>query len=488
MTSEFIYLMALSLIGLGLLSRHVVNLGPVLAAGASFPVGLAVAALAQLVLAIAGVKLNGVTIWLLVAALLAASAAWMWTGKPRAPTALAIPVALATAVLAVVVVSQSALHAAVLTYDSYDYLVIASNLYRPDTSLGSDAIVGFLNNYAPLLWLTHAPARLFNEEFLVLVHPAIFGFLLLTAGGLAEACTRDAGLSLPTRVVAAIVPLLVLLTTPQIIHHAVYVMPNLLTALMLTTAIACLWVAAARKLAGLVIPAAVCMAAMTIARQEGGLMAAMLIVAFAASDSIGWKAKCALAVFVSAISTLWYVTLIAITGPAADQAILTPMGAMLQIGCLWIAAAMTGATVIRSLRRPILWAGMSMPMVLLLAHIPFFVMKPAPAIESVGVFVFNAVWAPSLWGPWWGITLAVGALALATRDQVPYGRMMGVIAVSIVLLIDLLGIVRWLPYRLGDQDSGNRMLIHAFPIFWCYFAIRFALALRPAAAEREPTA
>jgi hypothetical protein len=141
------------------------------------------------------------------------------------------------------------------------------------------------------------------------------------------------------------------------------------------------------------------------------------------------------------------------------------------------------ASSIAPLRQPIRWAAVSMPLILVLAHVAYFIIKPAHAAESLGVFVVNALWPGSLWGPWWGAALVIGGLALATVDNVRYGRMLGVSAVSIVLLIDLLGIVRWLPYRLGDQDSGNRMLIHVFPFLWSYFAIRFALAFRPTTAS-----
>jgi hypothetical protein len=70
-----------------------------------------------------------------------------------------------------------------------------------------------------------------------------------------------------------------------------------------------------------------------------------------------------------------------------------------------------------------------------------------------------------------------------TRDHVPFGRIMGAVAVSTFLLVSLLGIVRWLPYRLGDQDSGNRMLVHVFPVLWAYYAIRFVWAFRPDVRE-----
>ncbi|HEV7689361.1 MAG TPA: hypothetical protein VGO52_00990, partial [Hyphomonadaceae bacterium] len=413
MILEIVYFLALGLIGLALLFPGIPRLGALLAAGCALPVGLSATALVQLLLAIVNFKLNAILIWALLAVEIAAAGAWLATTKPKAITAVWKPALILAAAIGLVAIVQATQHAAVLSFDSYDYLVIASNLYRADTALGSDAISGFLNNYAPLLWLAHAPARLFGQEFLALLHPLVFVSLLLTTCGLVETCTRDARVSRLIRIPAIAAPAIVLMTTPQILHHAVYVMPNLLTGLMFTAAIGFLWIAGTQPDSRrLIIPAAICLAAVTLARQEGGLMSAILLVMFSTTDKVNWLAKMALAGFVAAVSTVWYVTLISVTGPAADQAILTPIGAMLQIGCLWVAAAIAGASSIPSLNRSILLAAMSMPLILAFGHVAYFVIKPAHAIESMGVFAVNALWAPALWGIWWGVALPAGGLTL----------------------------------------------------------------------------
>jgi len=483
MMLEFAYLLALGVIGLCILSRNASELGPLLVGGAAFPVGLYLMTLVQLAMAMINLKLHAITLWVLVLALLGATAAWAHRKPPESWRPILLGGTVAAAAIVAIAIFQLTMHASVLSYDSFDYLAVASNLYRPDTSISSDAISGFLPNYAPLLWLAHAPARLFGQEFLVLLHPLIFLTMLLTTCGLVEACTRAVKIPQAVRAGAILAPALVLSTTPQVIHHAVYIMPNLLTGLTLTISVACLWIADRNKSWTAVIPAAICLAALTIARQEGGLMAAVVLMAFATSEGISWKIKTALGAIVAVIPTLWYTDVILITRGGSDESILTRGGAAMQIGGLWAATLVAGVSAIPSLRPLIRLGAMSMPLVLILAHLAFFIVKPAHTTESIGILLTNALWAPALWGVWWGAAIAVGALALAGDDNVPFGKMLGVTAVSLVLLTDLLGIIRWVPYRLGDQDSGNRMLMHAFPLVWTYLAIRFAWAFQPAATR-----
>lgn len=479
MILETLYFAALAIIGLGVFGKSVDKTGALLVAGISIPAGIGFMSLVQLLLAVGGVKLNGLFFWALVVGLTVAATGRLVVARPERKTLAVIGVVIAVAIVGTAVF-QTVFHAAVLSFDSYDYLVLSSNLYRPDTELSSRAMSGFLNNYPPLLWIAHGPARFFGSDFLTLLHPLVFASTMIVSAGLVLFGLRTASISRWAKWGAAIVPSFVMMTTPQILHHAVYLMPNLLTGLLLTSAVSLLWVSSERDGSiAVLLPAAICLAGVALARQEGGLMAAVAMVAFSTKDSVPWRARTAFCASVAAIVTAWYATMIAMTGEASSEAILTPMNAALQFGCLWIAVAASASSRWTPLRQLVSIGAASMPVVLILAHLPFLIFGPAHAIQSMGTFAINMFWGGSLWGVWWVATLPLLTLTLIGPSRIHGSGMIALITLTIFILIDFLGVLRPAPYRLGDQDSGNRMLIHIFPLVWAYLAMRIVSELTP---------
>jgi len=483
--AEIIYFAALGIMGLGLFGKSLDKVGALLAAGIAIPAGLTFFGLLQLVFAIAGLKLNAISFWVLVVVLAAAAATRMVMSQREKATLITAGTIVALIIVATAIF-QTLFNAAVLSFDSYDYVVLGSNLYRPDTELASRAMSGFLNNYPPLLWVAHSPARFFGSEFLALLHPVVFASTMGVCAGLVLFGLRQISMPVWIRWGAALAPSLVLLTTPQMLHHAVYVMPNVLTGVLLAATVALLWATSERDAPGsLLLPAAICLAGVALARQEGGLIAAVVMVAFATSENVCWRAKTAFSIPVATIATAWYATVFAVTGEASAEAILTPMNAALQFGCLWVAAAASIATAWRPLRDFVAVGAASMPWVLAIAHLLYLILAPAHALQSIGTFVINMFWAGSLWGIWWIAIVPVLALIFVSPDRIPRGGLIGLILLTIFLLIDFLGVFRPAPYRLGDQDSGNRMLIHIFPLLWAYLIMRLTGSLAPEKLSKE---
>ncbi|RYE01495.1 MAG: hypothetical protein EOP50_01900 [Sphingobacteriales bacterium] len=485
MIAEIMYFTALAIMGLGLFGKSLDKVGALLAAGIAIPAGLTFFGLIQLVFAIAGLKLNAISFWMLVLVLAAAAVTRMVISQQDKGTLITAGTIVAFAIIATAVF-QILFNTAVLSFDSYDYVVLGSNLYRPDTELASRAMSGFLNNYPPLLWVAHSPARFFGAEFLALLHPVVFASTMGVCAGLVLFGLRKISMPVWIRWGAALAPSLVLLTTPQMLHHAVYLMPNVLTGALLAATVALLWIASERDApASLLLPAAICLAGVTLARQEGGLMAAVVMVAFATAENVSWRAKTAFSLAVAIVATVWYATVFAVTGEASAEAILTPMNAALQFGCLWIAAAASIATAWPPLRSCITAGAYAMPWVLAIAHLPYLILTPAHTLQSIGTFFINMFWAGSLWGIWWVALVPVMALIFVSPDRIPRGSNIGLVLVTVFLLIDFLGVFRPAPYRLGDQDSGNRMLIHIFPLLWTYLIMRLVGSLSPEKLPRD---
>lgn len=485
MTDQIAYFLIVTTIGLALAAPYARWLGVLALGGLAAPLGLCVVALAQLALLIVNIKLTVLTLWLLIGVLALAAVGWAVRQSVREVRSVAVAAVIAGALVAIVAWVQNTFSFAVLSYDSYDYVTLAANVSRADASLSSSALAGFLSNYAPLLWLTHSPARLMGLDFLTLLHPLLFGALLLTTSGLVEMTTRGLGLNIFVRAIAIVVPAIVLSVTPQVLHHAVYVMPNLVTGLLLTGALACVWTAEVHKQPGLLVLAAVLLSGVALARLEGGLICALVFALLATAENLSVWVKSVSAAFVASIGTLWYVVVIVATGAFGEGAILTPVGAMMQIGVLWVGALACVASGFGPLRPLIGFAALSLPAVLILAHFVLVAAEPATSLESMGVFLYNATWPHALWGPWWGAALAMAGLAMARPSPIAFSRMLAISAISLVLLTDLLGFVRGSPYRLGDQDSGNRMLLHVFPLVWAFLAARLAAQTAPQSMQKS---
>ncbi len=105
----------------------------------------------------------------------------------------------------------------------------------------------------------------------------------------------------------------------------------------------------------------------------------------------------------------------------------------------------------------------------------FIIIKPNSMLESIRTISVNMTWGGSLWTVSWAgflvLTVVLGQMGGFILKNAPY--YFGAIFLSVLLMITDLSFFR-IPYRIGFGDSGNRMLLHAFPIGWLTVAMLLA--------------
>jgi len=161
--------------------------------------------------------------------------------------------------------------------------------------------------------------------------------------------------------------------------------------------------------------------------------------------------------------TLWLVVVWLHAGP--ESRILKPV----QTGMLALAVAALVPVLwglqhesLRSLRR--LVPELVVVVLALLCGIGWM-LRPEAMLASAGALLTNV--SSLYWGAIWLAVLALGLPGLLLEQ--PVGRRVLLHAgLAYLMLIQLAGVARKLPYRPTWQDSGNRMLVHALPLlmFW----------------------
>ena len=117
----------------------------------------------------------------------------------------------------------------------------------------------------------------------------------------------------------------------------------------------------------------------------------------------------------------------------------------------------------------------TLPMLMLigaLAVICFtFLQKPQHMTDSLSHVVQNMYANGDWWGLSWGVLLAL-FVASWTQPRLAYERLLTFTLIVSFILIIVLSFLRS-SYRVGWDDSGNRMLIHLMPILCFYVILKF---------------
>jgi hypothetical protein len=373
---------------------------------------------------------------------------------------------LVCAIPVVLAIAQSFLGIAVLSFDSYNYLALSQSHYAGGFDLFHDIQRGLYSSYSAGVWVSHANSGLWGADFLALFHPLVLIATLFIALGGVQDLTPDAS-AISTAIIGTAITLFAL-SAPQFVHHATYIIPNSFGGLLVITLI--VMVLAGPTVEGTraqhsywVVLAAVSLA-MAFSRLESSLFMVLILALLAGRQSTKDRTDFGIAaVFV--VSIMSFQLFAHLVGRSSGPSILTVNFSLALISIALVAfigLVLVRRTVFRVLV-PHLPALTVLAIFLVVAVLTVF--RGEHAEMSNRFFVLNTFGHAGIWfNTWLIIGLAALFYAGVNRDLDFNSRFLVATLIAGVLLVIGLGILRDPPYRLGAQDSGNRMLLQFFPI------------------------
>ncbi len=359
---------------------------------------------------------------------------------------LALAVAVATVVVARVA------HLTRLTPDSLRYLLASTDLVLPDALSEmneSDLVIRQIG--LPAL---HVFSDLVGRQYLASIAP-LFG---VSGLGYFVWLTRDVTQGLKARksnwlVLSAV---LFLGTSNRLVYDSFYVNAHIQMAVYLLIAVSCGWLAVSREQSGWAVPAGLALAATILLRPEAALVAAILLVAIAASRA-GWAVRALMTVPSILVMSLWYGIALWQNARGGDAISLTApvfgsMVALFGSAAIVLAGGFTRAKAVVRYSDRLMLAGLAVLVV-------YFGLSTPDVLADSIVSTFRNITYNGLWLFTWVAALGLLLVALLMH-RIPDGRLWSVPIIGFAILFWLLPLLRDGAYRVGEGDSGNRMLAH----------------------------
>jgi hypothetical protein len=261
---------------------------------------------------------------------------------------------------------------------------------------------------------------------------------------------------------------LALMMTPMLVRHTVFIHSNLVAAAFLLVAVYAYWRFLQTDVSAWFILGTISIIAMSFTRAEGVLHALFFLSIVVGLTRGHYKLLLMTLTPYLLLSLLWhlylYVTL-------DDYGLLSPTNLIIMMLALvgfWIFIAI----------RPMLERWLSaLPRLVLLGMVTLiiiaFFFRPVEMFFSIYRIIQNLT-SVEFWGASWLFIVAVIPLFLFSNLKVKdNSRLLIYCIVGYVLFIIMLAISRS-PYRYGDTDSANRLMLHIQPIVLLYMAIRYS--------------
>ena len=251
--------------------------------------------------------------------------------------------------------------------------------------------------------------------------------------------------------------LVLILITKIFLNHAFYIHNNLPAAVFLFIALYSYWRFLKSNIKEWMILATVAITIFGFTRIEGPLYVILLLLLVISSNKLAPKQALILVLPYAIIAISWHLFLYT-TVVHPEQ--------LSQKNLLVIILALSGLTLLAlvSKKIPVLLAVLPELMLssLFFGLILAFLIEPEHMITSTTHFWQNLVDMFS-WGWSWFAVLALIPFTLLNNKQHPENRMLIYSAIGYILIVLLLALAR-IPYRLGETDSANRLMLQIQPI------------------------
>lgn len=439
-----------------------VNAG--LKAGMAFPAGFALYALMTLILLILKVPVTFLTVGLLTLMGCVILASVLFRRKAGLDRSMITAFVAGLAAIGLITVLLAHFKYFIMSYDSFTYAVLTGNVALTREGLTSSTISGFITSYAAMVPFGNSAAGLWGRDF-ISISPALFAASMLTII-YASICTYARALRLTpvlTHIIAASAALLVM-TAPQVWFHTFYVMPNFPMAVFVLCVLAGYWAFLKQEDSGWYVPLGLFLIAVGMCRLEGGLFVIFMALGFTGvTVQHPWK-RTIFYVVVCVFLSVWLLYLSSLN-PNIEGGILSTNAAIAQSLLLMTPIVAAGLSVHPFMRTLIRLGVMLMPVVLIFAGLVLFAGDPEHGRANLLHWTLNATSGIGLWGwAWMGVVVTLSACAVLGRPIKNSFFMVSILASLLILVFDL-GLFREFPYRLGAQDSGNRLMLQILPSF-----------------------
>ncbi len=364
---------------------------------------------------------------------------------------------LALGVAAVTVLVARTVHLTRLTPDSLRYLLFAGEMQFPD-ALGEIHPADLVNRQMGLPSL-HALSSLTDRRYLTSIGPLFgvsgFGFFIW----LCLRATRDSIRS--HRWILVGTAGLFLLSSNRLVYDAFYINTHIEVAFYLLVAITAGWLAITTREWRWAVPAGIALATTLVFRPEMPIVAAIVLVAVAASEA-GWRVRLAMTAPAVVVAALWYGVVLWQNAPGGDAISPTApvFGNLVAVLAATFAVAAGGSG---RLWRVVKYADRAMLVVMLVSLIGLAATNLDTFTESLDASFQNIALGQGAWLFTWSVGILLLAVALMVH-QVPASRIWTTPIVGFAILWLLLPIIRDGAYRVGTGDSGNRILAHMLAV------------------------
>lgn len=374
----------------------------------------------------------------------------------------------ALGVAAVTVFVARTVHLTRLTPDSLRYLLFAGEMQLPD-ALSELHPPDLVNRQIGLPSL-HAMSSLTDRRYLTSIGPLFgvsgFGFFVWLCWSAAR------GVVPLRRWILVGTAVLFLLSSNRLVYDAFYINTHIEVAFYMLLAIAGGWLAITTREWRWAVPAGVALAMTLVFRPEMPIVAAIVLVAVAASEA-GWGVRLAMTAPVVVVTALWYGVVLWQNAPGGDA--ISPTAPVFgNLVAVLAAALVVTAGGLQRLWALVRYMDRVMLAVMLIALTGLAAANLDVFTESMEATFQNIVLSEGAWLFTWSVVVILLAVALVVH-QVPVARLWVTPIIGFGILWWLLPMIREGAWRVGTGDSGNRILAHMLAVvvaFLVFAAIR----------------
>ncbi|MGJ8561913.1 MAG: hypothetical protein ACSHXY_00050 [Alphaproteobacteria bacterium] len=473
---EFLYGFSLCFTGLVFVSYRTNTIALPIRLGLSFPIGFAAIAFGVLLLLLLKVPVTLFSLGLLVT--LALAGFIFISAKKGAMGAkdLAMDGLVLLIIVALITLIQSQLKASVMLYDAFKYATLTGNITLIDNGLWSPPVKGFISSYSGFLAFGNAPAGFWGADYSAIASILFAVFIAILASGLIYDFGRSIALPRGVLITACLSAPLLILSTPQFIYHSVYYMPNLPMAAFFFCACACIWLITARGQTAAYAPLVITLIAVSICRLEGVLFLNIIGLLFVATPVKNPKARLFALGIACTVAAVWMFILYTIIPANVTGTIISKNGA-LALSVLSLAPVIAAALWLIAPLRPLITLGSkALPALIVLICLYMTTKDFAHTQDTASHMIHNMTSRVGMSGYTWAVLFVLLMIFTVYDTSKTHSGLFLRIVISSVFLVIMLGLYREFPYRLGAQDSGNRIMLQILPA-WAVFSVLMCLEL-----------
>jgi hypothetical protein len=251
-----------------------------------------------------------------------------------------------------------------------------------------------------------------------------------------------------------------LASSNRLLYDAFYINTHIQMAVFLLICVAGLWFAVSSGWAGWAWPAGLSLSATLLLRAEAPLVAAIILMAVAASRA-NWSVRVAALAPTLGVMVVWYGIALREHANYGDLISLTApvFGSLAAVFTASVIVVLAGFEKLRPLGRHVDLAALVGLAALLVL---FATQQPDLIVESLRATAQNIAYA-GWWMTTWVTTLALLPVAILVH-RIPDSRLWTTPILGFGLLYWLLPLLREGAYRAGAGDSGSRILAHILPV------------------------